>query len=1497
MPRDENEIIQWLEGDQNPQYVYDLIQSEDFDTLYLILPAVDNAEALLKSSVLGTPIIDALLAHARKYQSALEVVRYIDLLKYYTFSDDQALEFKLERFYLALRASDPFFHSGSSSSSSFDASLSESVAQATDRPAIKRIWGEIRNINEQIIGQWAISERLLMALERIPSMQTTLEAMRTGAGVLYMARSEKGSVGIKALTGNSGVCEYKQYQEGNLRIMGNYVDAENKQLVFVSLKSHNQARTYKAQTTLPKLAGFELALTDIEPAAPEVPQTLSSPPTPPSVKKISSISQSGPLKPVARKITFLGGTYSSDTDDFEARLKQTHTKAQNAIDSLPNLLSTYVKYLTEGSSFPYPYDRHSLVNRLEKLIAAAECAGSLVDRAREDLRRLKEFYPVQLSEYVEALPIGTHPEALQITFAKAITIKSYLTANAQAKLDLISVRLNIAEMEKYYHRISDGSEPEGVTRLSNILHMLTSVADLTESQVAHVAFLNAWAAQRQIVNVQPSVQSIPPSISETSKSTNVPKLVKERMLVQVQKFNLVAYFVEFTKDNVCRTIYVLSPDTDIDSICGHSLSTETAWATVYVTTQIFKFYPIFQSYGTPVALSGINCLQYAAKRYASLGDKPDVMHAMAFGMTYYFAGVVSHNVAILYILPQVANIFPSLMPYVRYIKHIKLKWYTIDPLSLASCVAMFGVHYIALHDKEIIFEEGEYMRIGYLAPYVFGSVIFGVGLLAGYSWIATAYGAFTAFNVATMGVDVYSYLKYGHPKLIAKLLRCAGNNDIEAMQHELAAFDSDSLNEVSIYLNKLHAGNSHEHPKFAKNIYKILKILNTTYGISVDSMFFPEFLDYFKKPKMKGAVANLAIFVASIMYGDIDVAREFISINKNYLKEWNSAQYLIQAAHYNNLNVFLLLIQYVDTYVLEELFISLLQIINDQEKSFFSKSDGLKKTAPNFTESRLVPYIEALLNAGVSANMKAKAYPYSIICSMVAMKFTLIAKLLVDYGADLSEGCGDLSIIKIALHNEQYELVAFILMRGVVVLLPVSPEQQNLIAMYLNKFIDKNSYERINIVYACSSLQTLSAQIDVSTTCSELYSLHKTLLELIEGDHLDAAKEFVSLHPELIYLGDKDNTPTMVHAIKYDREEILLELIRRLKIEKAEPSLSVSHAKKSDLITHQRRTSNILSSALAHAINIKSIKYIEILANSGADINRKFHHTPMVMAAIIGSVGVIKTLLKFGADINDRSEKGITLLDGALYSSQIDAAIFLVFQGADVSAMKSHYPAFTRFAEDLHHFCTNMPILDIRALDNACKALLVLHRKGKIEYIEPLACKGADFEVRGQHAKAKAEYKKATESEKWHDTYRVEAMYRLANIYSMEGDSKMAVHYYEKAAEKGHLLSKWELYIHGGYYADEKTKEVLISLSQDNFGPAIVGRGVMLALDGKIKEGKEMLIQAEERHGLGNEHLRALTRCEKQFPSDEGFVDCFQDAANAINKASLPGYIDPLEYE
>ena len=80
--------------------------------------------------------------------------------------------------------------------------------------------------------------------------------------------------------------------------------------------------------------------------------------------------------------------------------------------------------------------------------------------------------------------------------------------------------------------------------------------------------------------------------------------------------------------------------------------------------------------------------------------------------------------------------------------------------------------------------------------------------------------------------------------------------------------------------------------------------------------------------------------------------------------------------------------------------------------------------------------------------------------------------------------------------------------------------------------------------------------------------------------------------------------------------------------------------------------------ALMEAVSLGRLKNIELLIDSGADVNAKdkYGRTALMEAAYWGYVDAVKMLIEAGADIDARSDTGMTALDFATSNGSKKAA-------------------------------------------------------------------------------------------------------------------------------------------------------------------------------------------------------------------------------------------------
>lgn len=92
------------------------------------------------------------------------------------------------------------------------------------------------------------------------------------------------------------------------------------------------------------------------------------------------------------------------------------------------------------------------------------------------------------------------------------------------------------------------------------------------------------------------------------------------------------------------------------------------------------------------------------------------------------------------------------------------------------------------------------------------------------------------------------------------------------------------------------------------------------------------------------------------------------------------------------------------------------------------------------------------------------------------------------------------------------------------------------------------------------------------------------------------------------------------------------------------------------------------NTALAYACQHSDPVYAEILLNAGADIDAVSDNlwTPLMAAAYVGRLEVIKLLIKHGANVNTKCHRGWTPLMYAVWHSHKDIAELLITHGANV---------------------------------------------------------------------------------------------------------------------------------------------------------------------------------------------------------------------------------------
>ena len=217
----------------------------------------------------------------------------------------------------------------------------------------------------------------------------------------------------------------------------------------------------------------------------------------------------------------------------------------------------------------------------------------------------------------------------------------------------------------------------------------------------------------------------------------------------------------------------------------------------------------------------------------------------------------------------------------------------------------------------------------------------------------------------------------------------------------------------------------------------------------------------------------------------------------------------------------------------------------------------------------------------------------------------------------------------------------------------------------------------------------------------------KEFFKLIALGDLDEVQAFAVKHPGVVHKKDEHTVTPLEYAVIRNQMAIFLWLLDDEKVSVHE-------------VNAQGRTTLSIASQFPH-----SEQYITRLLEAGADPNAG-NNPPVHMAAHRGLILVIKQLLLYGADINAIASSqfyNATATDMALVGNHLDAAIFLVTQGAhlNISYVLSFSPQKTSlecsvcldFIAQLQSYVKHVPAgAGIREVINICNALYTLEQKG-----------------------------------------------------------------------------------------------------------------------------------------------------------------------------------------
>jgi ankyrin repeat protein len=150
----------------------------------------------------------------------------------------------------------------------------------------------------------------------------------------------------------------------------------------------------------------------------------------------------------------------------------------------------------------------------------------------------------------------------------------------------------------------------------------------------------------------------------------------------------------------------------------------------------------------------------------------------------------------------------------------------------------------------------------------------------------------------------------------------------------------------------------------------------------------------------------------------------------------------------------------------------------------------------------------------------------------------------------------------------------------------------------------------------------------------------------------------------------------------------------------------------------------------------------KLFVEKGADINRKIKAgggtgvTPLMFAAALGYLDLVRAILDAGAELEARTELGESALVLAADNGWAEGAAMLLERGADVNArMSNGWTALMRAADKGHSeivgiLLENKADANLKATDGGLTALMAASSFGLVDTVKMLIEKGADVNAR-----------------------------------------------------------------------------------------------------------------------------------------------------------------------
>ena len=194
----------------------------------------------------------------------------------------------------------------------------------------------------------------------------------------------------------------------------------------------------------------------------------------------------------------------------------------------------------------------------------------------------------------------------------------------------------------------------------------------------------------------------------------------------------------------------------------------------------------------------------------------------------------------------------------------------------------------------------------------------------------------------------------------------------------------------------------------------------------------------------------------------------------------------------------------------------------------------------------------------------------------------------------------------------------------------------------------------------------------------------QSFVEAVKAGAIDKVKATLTAQPSLANAADEDGNSVVLLAAYYGQKATLRELLSR------GPALNLFEASAVGDLDRVRALTREdpdvtadLVNAFAHdgftplglACFFGHADVAEYLLSTGAEVNVASRNRMRVMpihSAVAGRhIGIVKTLLEHGADVNAAQQDGFAPLHGAAQNGQSDMAELLLAYGAEVNAQNA----------------------------------------------------------------------------------------------------------------------------------------------------------------------------------------------------------------------------------